>query len=297
MQRVASGRRLVLAVSGGRDSMVLLHAAAQVAADAVAAVATFDHGTGPAATRAAHFVADTAATLGFSVVMGRGTGNGTSEEAWRGERLQFLRDVAAASSATIATAHTRDDQVETVLMRVLRDAGARGLAGLYAPGASLRPLLEVSRQEIIAYAASAGIAWMDDPTNASMRFLRNRVRRDLLPALARVRPGLDDHLLALARGAAEVRGRVDALACALSQRSPDGTSVSVAAEHLTGYSREELSLLWPAIAARVGLAMDWRGTERAAAFTTHSRVGARIQLSGGWEISRTRHLFELGRWR
>jgi tRNA(Ile)-lysidine synthase len=297
VQRVASGRRLALAISGGRDSMVLLHAAARVAPGAVAVVATFDHGTGPAATRAAHFVADTAGAMGFPVVMARGTGTGTSEEAWRGERLRFLRDVAATSAATIATAHTRDDQVETVLMRVLRDAGARGLAGLYAPGESVRPLLDVTRQEVIAYAARAGVAWMDDPTNTSMRFLRNRVRRDLLPALARVRPGLDDHLLALSRGAADVRDRVDALACALSQRHPDGTSVSVAAEHLTGYSRAELSLLWPAIAARVGLAMDWRGTERAAAFTTHSRVGARIQLSGGWEISRTRHLLELGRWR
>lgn len=275
--------------------MALLHVAARVAPASIAMVATFDHGTGPAATRAAHFVASAAASLGFEVALGRSGRAGQSEEEWRSARLQFLGGVAAATDSIVTTAHTRDDQLETVLMRVLRDAGARGLAGLYAPGNTLRPLLDVTREEVGTYVARHGVAFVDDPTNASPRFFRNRIRRDLLPALLRAHPDLQDDLLALARRAAEVRDWMDALACAISQRHPSGTSVSVAAEHLTGYSRAELSMLWPAIAARVGLAMDWRGTERAAAFTTQSRVGARIQLSGGWEITRTRHLFELGR--
>jgi hypothetical protein len=101
----------------------------------------------------------------------------------------------------------------------------------------------------------------------------------------------------LARGAAAWRDRVDAIASAISSVDSARGVVSVAAEQLQGYSRAELSVLWPAIAAQVGVAMDWRGTARAAAFTTESRVGARIQLSGGWEIWRSRHLFELGRWR
>jgi tRNA(Ile)-lysidine synthase len=295
VQRAASGHRLMLAVSGGRDSMALLHAAARVAPASVAIVATFDHGTGPAATHAAHFVAGVAASLGFAVALGRAAHVGQSEDAWRSERWRFLRDVAGATASVVTTAHTRDDQLETVLMRVLRDTGARGLAGLYAAGETQRPLLDMTRAEINAYVAQRGVAWVDDPTNTSSRFFRNRIRRDILPALLRAQPALQDDLLALARRAAEVRDWMDALACALSQRHHSGRSVSVAAEHLTGYSRAELSMLWPAIAARVGLAMDWRGTERAAAFTTQSRVGARIQLSGGWEIARTRHLFELGR--
>lgn len=296
----------MLAVSGGRDSMALMHAVARAAPETACVVATFDHGTGAAATRASELAASEAGRLGLPVVLGHAVSahaGRASEAEWRARRLAFLRDVAVRLSGDsgrpvwIATAHTRDDQVETVLMRVLRHAGARGLAGLYAGGEVVRPLLECSRAEVAAYAADVGVRWVDDPTNDSMQYFRNRVRRDLLPALARVRPGLDDDLLALARGAADWRDRVDAIASAISRTDRARRVVSVAAHQLEGYSREELSVLWPAIAARVGLAMDWRGTVRAAAFTRESRVGARIQLSGGWEILRSRHLLELGRWR
>src|SRR6185503_11764148 len=118
--------------------------------------------------------------------------------------------VAERTGGRVATAHTRDDQVETVLMRVLRGAGARGLAGLYA-GDTVRPLLECSRDELAAYAEQVGANWVEDPTNASMRYFRNRVRRDLLPALARVSPGFDDALLALAKEAGEWREELDRL--------------------------------------------------------------------------------------
>ena len=252
----------MLAVSGGRDSMALMHAVARVAPESARLVATFDHGTGVAATRASDLAAAEAGRLGFPVVVGRALAHpadgGASEAAWRSERLAFLRDVARGVSADIgrpvliATAHTRDDQVETVLMRVLRHAGARGLAGLYARGEVARPLLECARAEVAAYAESVGADWVDDPTNDSMRYFRNRVRRDLLPALARVRPGLDDDLLSLARGAADWRDRVDAIASAISRVDDATGAVSVAADQLEGYSRAELSVLWPAIAARAG---------------------------------------------
>ena len=299
VRRAATGRALVLAVSGGLDSMVLLHAAARAARGAVRVVATFDHGTGAAATRATHFVAAEAARLALPCVIGRAGGPGVSrsEADWRRERLAFLADVAAREGGVITTAHTRDDQVETVLMRVLRQAGARGLAGLYAPGEVARPLLEHSRAQLVAHARDLGLRWVDDPTNASMRYFRNRVRRDLLPALRRAHPGFDDELLALAHGAADWRRRVDDLAARISHLDPFDTRVSVAVDDLAGYSRAQLAVLWPAIAARVGLAMDRRGTVRAAEFTTGDRVGARMQLSGGWQITRGRGRFELSRWR
>ena len=277
--------------------MALMHAFAAAAADSVAVVATLDHGTGEAATRAANLVASEGARLGFPVVVGRAETIGVSENEWREARRAFLGEVAERTSARIVTAHTRDDQVETVLMRVLRDAGTRGLAGLYARGRTLRPLLEFSRGDVAAYATEVGVSWVDDPTNESMRYFRNRVRRDLLPALARVTPGFDDQLLGLAREAGTWRDELDAIVAPLARVSPAGTSVCVAVGDLAPYSREELTSLWPAIAAKVGLAMDWRGTERAAAFTNQSRTGTRIQLSGGWEIARSRHSFELRRWR
>lgn len=299
VRRAASGRPLVLAVSGGLDSMVLLHAAARVARDAVRLVATFDHGTGAAATRAAHFVAAESARLGLPAVIGRsgGSGGASSEAQWRAARFAFLRDVAARAGGVITTAHTRDDQVETVLMRVLRQAGPRGLSGLYAPADVARPLLDHTRAQLAEHARARGVRWVDDPTNDSMRYFRNRVRRDLLPALRRAHPGFDAELLSLAHEAADWRRRVDDLAAAIARLGPSRASVSVAVEDLAGYSRAQLAVLWPAIAARVGLAMDRRGTVRAAEFTTGDRVGARIQLSGGWQITRGRGRFELGRWR
>ncbi len=297
VRRAVSGRRVALAVSGGRDSMALLHAAARTAPRTVAVVAAFDHATGPAATRATRLVADEATRLGFAVVIGRPKEAAASEAEWREQRRAFLADVAVRTGSIVATAHTRDDQVETVLMRVLRGAGARGLAGLYAAGDTLRPLLELARADVAAYAGRVGARWIEDPSNASMRHFRNRVRRDLLPAIARVAPEFGEQLIDLARAARTWRESVDRLVTPVTRVSADGRRVSVAVDALAPYSRVELSSVWPAIAARVGLAMDWRGTERAAAFTNQSRTGARIQLSGGWEIARGRNDFELRRWR
>jgi tRNA(Ile)-lysidine synthase len=292
-----AGKRLVLAVSGGRDSIAMLHAAARGARRSVAMVATFDHGTGRHATRAVLHVEAQAAQLGFPCVVGRDAmAPGDSEEAWRNARRAFLRDVARATGGTVTTAHTLDDHLETVVMRVLRDTGGRGLAGLYAPSDTARPLLHFSRAELSAYAREVGATWVDDPTNESRRFFRNRVRLDLLPAMERVRPDFAERMLGLSREAAEVRRRIDAFVARLVRVGP-GDRLSVAVSAFAGYSRSVIAGLWPAIAARVGLAMDWRGTERAASFTITGRPGGRIQLSGGWEILRSRSEFELRRWK
>ena len=174
---------VVLAVSGGRDSMVLLDAAARWSRAAIAVVATFDHATGRAATRAAVLVRRRAHALGLHVTSGRARAAGRSEAALRAARWDFLDHVAREYGAQVATAHTRDDQLETVLMRILRGAGARGLAGLCAPSPILRPLLGVSRASVAAYAAERNVDWIEDPSNESPAILRNRIRRDLLPAL------------------------------------------------------------------------------------------------------------------
>ncbi len=290
----ASKGPLVLAVSGGGDSMVLLHGMHRVARARIAAVATFDHGTGAAARRAVALVRAECGRLDLPLVAGGGDRVGDSEAEWRDARWRFLRGTAARHRATIVTAHTRDDQVETVLMRVLRNSGARGLAGLFVEGDILRPLLALDRTTVRAWAARTGVPFLDDPTNDSRRYLRNRIRLDLLPALRRVAPDIDDTLLDLSRRAARVRRGLDQDARRISRRSPEG-GLAVAASQLTGYSRESLASLWPAVAARVGLALDRRGTERVAAFTMNGRVGARVQLSGGWEVHRSHDRFELRR--
>lgn len=287
--------RVVLAVSGGRDSMVMLDAAVAACRERVVCVATFDHGTGRAAARAAALVERRARALGVPVRRATGAGLARREAAWRAARWSFLRSVAVAEGAVVATAHTRDDQVETVLIRALRHAGARGLAALYATGEVRRPLLAVSRRDVAAYAAARALEWVDDPSNTSRRYLRNRVRHDLLPALERARPGLSEELLELARRAAELRADVDRLLDRTVRTRVEKGVLTVDRNDLVGYDPRGLGLLWPALAARVGCALDRRGTERLAQFTIKGRRGGRIQLSGGYEAVRHRDTFLLRR--
>jgi tRNA(Ile)-lysidine synthase len=287
--------RTVLAVSGGLDSMALLDAAAASIPRERLTVASFDHGTGPSARLACALVESTANARGIACVTGRAERALVSEADLRDARWKFLRDVAAREKAVVCTAHTSDDQVETVLMRVLRDAGARGLAGLYAASDIVRPFVRLTRRDLTMYARARRLAWIEDPSNVSPRYLRNRVRHDLLPALRRVRSSIDDDLLELARSAAAWRLDVDAFVGENVELRRNGASreMDVSVSSLAGFSPDALSVLWPAIVARAGVRLDRRGTDRLVGFTGLSRVGARIQLSGGWQVVRSRDAFQL----
>jgi tRNA(Ile)-lysidine synthase len=290
-----SRERVVLAVSGGLDSMVLLDAAAATVPRSQLVVATFDHGTGTAATAALDLVERSTSTLGIQFVGGHAGSSLESEAEFREARWNFLREVADRENAIISTAHSSDDQVETIVMRVLRDAGARGLAGLFAESDILRPLLRLTRRDLARYARAQGLTWVEDPSNTSSQFLRNRVRHDLLPALRHVRVNLDAELLALARKAARWRADVEAyVSSAVELRTfAETPGLDVCANALASRTTSELCVLWPAIAAHAGLVLDRRGTVRLAEFTRDGRVGSRIQLAGGWEVTRSRDLLQL----
>jgi tRNA(Ile)-lysidine synthetase-like protein len=290
----------VLAVSGGLDSITLLDVAATVCERRKCAlmVATFDHASGAHGTRAASFVARVALAYGIPVVVGRAVDPARGEAAWRAARWQFLREVARASNAVIVTAHTRDDQVETVLMRAMRDAGARGLAGLRSQSDVRRPFIEVRREELKSYAEARGLTWLDDPTNKQREYLRNRLRHDLLPSLRDARPTLATELIELGDRAAAWRRELASLVdwsvrCEVGRDSHGTAMVDVWAAELTEFSPEVLAIVWPELAARAGVTLDRRGTRRAVEFTRAGKVGSRIQLSGGWELVRSRDRFEL----
>ncbi len=285
VERSVRGRTVVLAVSGGRDSMSLMHAAVSGARARIACVATFDHNTGPHATAASALVSRVGDSLGVEVVTARADRAGRTEAEWRSERWAFLGRLAAERRAVVATAHTRDDQLETVLMRVMRGTGARGLAALAAESSVVRPLLGFNRETVAAYAERVGVEWLEDPSNASRAHLRNRVRLDLLPALMQRRPKLAAELLDIADRAARLRAELDALVeGSLVPRQSTGT-VSVARELMRYYDANELALLWPALAARGGVMLDRRGTVRLAKFTINGDNGERIPLSGGFEAA------------
>jgi tRNA(Ile)-lysidine synthase len=287
--------RVVLAVSGGLDSMTLLEAAAATCDRSRLVVATYDHGTGSSAEAACALVHHAGEDRGIECVVGRAPPGSIrrSEAAWRDARWTFLREIARARGARVATAHTADDQIETVLMRELRGAGPRGMAGLLAPSDVLRPLLGFRRAALVQFVTARGVEWVEDPTNASRRFLRNRLRHDVLPALRRVNPGIDEELQGLGERAAEWRRETGAVASVVSRVDRAARAVEIGVAAIRDLDAEQLAVVWPAVAARIGVALDRRGIRRVSSFSSRSRVGARIQLSGGWEVVRSRHALRL----
>jgi tRNA(Ile)-lysidine synthase len=209
------GATIVAAVSGGPDSLALLgtllalRARGDPRAPGEIVVAHLDHGLrGEASAADAAFVAAFAAERGLRCVVGREDVRSLArrekrslEDAARRARYGFLRRVAAEVGADcIALGHTRDDQAETVLMHFLRGSGLAGLAGM-APleGDLARPLLDLGRAETVAYCEARGWQPRYDASNEDPSFLRNRIRRELLPTLERYNPRLRE---TLARNAA-----------------------------------------------------------------------------------------------
>ncbi|MEZ4435177.1 MAG: tRNA lysidine(34) synthetase TilS [bacterium] len=186
------GGLLLVACSGGRDSMALLHALASIGRWSLR-VATVDHGLHPASAEHAAWVVARAAEAGFEacrlvadpVRVRSGEG---PEAAARVERYRLLRAHAGAlGAARVVTAHTADDQAETVMMRLGEGTGLRGLGGMRAlAGLRARPWLTVSRAAVAAYAAAVGVRWVEDPSNAEERFRRNAVRARVVPGMAAV---------------------------------------------------------------------------------------------------------------
>ena len=293
--------RLVLAVSGGRDSMSLMHATARWFPEAVAAVATFDHGSGAAATEAAALVAAEARRLGLTVIRERARAIAPTEDAWRTARWAFLKRVARGYKASVATAHTRDDQLETIVLRVLRGTGARGLAALAAPSNIVRPWLPLSRLEVASWAESERVPYVDDPTNFTRQYFRSRVRLDLLPALENVCPGFGEEMLGVGERAAALRREIDGLVDSLRAfAAPAGSypgAHRVTVQALELFDSAGLSVIWPALLAKVGVALNQRGTAALVVFTNQSKTGARLELSGGASVVRLRadrgEVFEL----
>jgi tRNA(Ile)-lysidine synthase len=253
---IAPGDRLVIAVSGGVDSMGLLDLLVGLERRLPLGlhVAHVHHGLrGRAADREAALVVATAARHGLGVTLchldPRERPRGVSVEMWaRAARYRCLEAVAARVRAVaIATAHTQSDQAETVLLNLLRGTGPRGLAGIPPVRQRVvRPLLAVARPELEAYAAARRVPYRQDASNASLAFRRNRVRHRLLPQLAaEYNPRLAESLAALARQLREDEAALTAQAAALTAQA---VSARGGLLHL---ERARLRQAAPAISRRV----------------------------------------------
>jgi tRNA(Ile)-lysidine synthase len=197
---------ILVGFSGGPDSTALLLLLQEAGCDLVAA--HYDHALRPESAADAAWVRDVCDRLGIPVVSERRAAplpRGSVEAAARALRYEFLERAATAHRCElIALAHTADDQAETVVMNLLRGAGPAGLRGMPARrGRVVRPLLGVTRGQILAWLKQRAATYLDDATNRDVRFLRARVRHLLMPHLDRRR------LLALAAAAGRLRERLD----------------------------------------------------------------------------------------
>jgi tRNA(Ile)-lysidine synthase len=192
---VPEGSTIVAAVSGGSDSIALLHLLAHWARRRgwTILVAHLDHALRRGSNADRRFVERVARSLALRAVTARQDVRAARrrdeslEEAARRVRRAFLLAILRGTSGDlIATGHTLDDQAETVLMRLVRGAGPTALAGMAArgPGPFVRPLLGFERSELRDYLGRRGHAFREDPTNRDLRFDRNRVRALVLPFLA-----------------------------------------------------------------------------------------------------------------
>jgi tRNA(Ile)-lysidine synthase len=235
----ARGEPLVVGVSGGADSVALTDVLASLRRrhGFQLVAAHLDHGLRAGSGDDAAFCHALCASLGVPFRGGSAPvreraarEKGGLEEAARHERYSFLRRVKDDEGAAwIAVAHTQDDQAETLLLRLLRGAGASGLAGMrHRSGDLARPLLGVSRASVLDYLRARGLAWREDPSNADPGHLRNRVRHELLPYLEqrfnpRVREALARTAALLADEADYVGKRADELVARIA--SPDGRAL------------------------------------------------------------------------
>lgn len=212
---VAPGDGVIVACSGGGDSVALAHAVAALAGPmrlGPVALVCVDHGLRPESAAEAASVlalADHLGVPGEVVRVDVGAGRGPEDAARRARHAALEAARVRRGARWIACAHTADDQAEQVLLALLRGAGPAGLAGIPpVNGALVRPLLAVRRDALRTYARRHALTWAEDASNADPRFRRARVRHAILPALRAENPRIAD---ALCRAAASVREVATAL--------------------------------------------------------------------------------------
>lgn len=297
------GEHAVVAVSGGADSLSLLHAIARLAERFALTVhvAHFDHRQREGSQEDAAFVRAQADALGIGCTVGTLEADrpkGASiEEHLRAERDRFLGVTARTiGAARILTGHTRNDQAETVLLNLLFGAGRRGLGGMPpARWRTARPLIDRSRQETEAVCAALGLEPRRDETNLDPTFRRNKVRHEILPVLLAVNPNLIEQLAQLADVQREEDFYLDRLAGAAARASEDARGTSAAIEALQAaplaLRRRAIRLL----ARNEHVGLTFAQVEQLVRIVADGRDGAGIDLDGGLSARRAGGLLTVGR--
>ena len=311
------GRRVLVACSAGVDSTVLFHALHALARRRSLGLALghVHHGLrGEEADRDEAAVCELAAKHGVPVAVTRvdvralRSGRSSRERPTVQEAARQARYAALATQARelgadcIATAHTRDDQAETVLLRVLRGAGPDALGGIperSPDGRIVRPLLGVGRGEIVEYARATGLSWREDGSNASRAYARNRLRHDWLPGLEReFNPRLLRAVADLAEAVRRDADWIEALVAAEADRwtEPEGSTLRIAIEPWAAMPEALARRVVRLVLRRAGGGRDVsrRHLLRVLTYLRTARADTYLQLPGGLGLAREREAFRLG---
>jgi len=285
---LAPGPALV-AVSGGPDSVALLDLLVQShdAHGLDLIVAHLDHGIHPESARVAEQVRALAESYQLPIHVGQlALGPEAGETEARAERYAWLETLRSRLGAgVIFTAHHADDQVETVLMRVLGGSGPAGLAGMAAVhGEVVRPLLSFPRAELLRHLEETGLQFWDDPANADSRHLRSWLRDQLLPMLRRRLPDVDAKIQRISSQAGRDRAAWDSVLDALPDLDfiADSEGISVAAPSLGGYDSPLAQAVILAAARRAGCQLGPSRVGRVLALVKSGVSGSRVPLGGAW---------------
>ncbi|MGA2847358.1 MAG: tRNA lysidine(34) synthetase TilS [Terracidiphilus sp.] len=314
------GLRLAVGVSGGADSVALLRALAERsgATGLVLHAAHLHHGLrGPEADRDLEFCRALTVELGLpfhevrvdTIAEARanaetGKPAESTEEAARRLRYGWFRQLMASGEVdAVATAHTLDDQAETVLGKFLRGAWTEGLSGIhpqvsFPEGRIIRPLLSATRAEVEAYLKSLGQEWREDSTNLDTAYTRNRIRHELLPLLQGWNPRLREHLAQMAVLARDEEAWWQAELAKSPELVMAGRPVrggGRAAGEGLAIDVTRLAVLHPALQRRtlrhaaesLGTVLDFTATETLRGLALSGRAGQKRELAGGLRAERT----------
>ena len=287
-------RHAVIAVSGGVDSMTLLHLLRFGAAEQSPSLhaAHLDHRMRSGSAADAEWLGEVCARWGVEFHLRAVATPVRTEAEGRELRYAFLAEVAKSlgAGAVVLTGHNAADQAETVLFRIARGSGPRGLGGIDPgrPPAPLRPLLPFRRAGIEAYAAAHEVPHREDPTNRDPRWTRNRIRHEVLPALEAAVPGATAALTSLA-GTSRVESaaldqlldeRIAALALAVPAPVPQ-PALSFDRDALAAIPDHLLTVLLRRAARRMGASPGRAATAALLSFVREGASGRRVGLQGG----------------